>query len=120
LTRGRRATRRANQQKRAAVPAVMQPRVEWDEPDPIATQPLPPAEPGTDLMPANELEPELAAAVAKIPVCSHCGGRHVRACPRVKEMRFHPNGNLAAVMFWRDDQWSTGMVFFEDEINPTS
>ena len=34
--------------------------------------------------------------------CSHCGGAHARACPRVKRMEWHPNGQLAAVEFWPD------------------
>lgn len=44
--------------------------------------------------------------------CAHCGGFHVRACPRVRRIEFHPNGSVAAVEFWRADQtdW-TGVVW---------
>jgi len=53
-----------------------------------------------------------------VPACSHCGGRHTRACPRVKRMEFHPNGALASVEFWREDQWSdTEIIWQEDLLN---
>ena len=33
--------------------------------------------------------------------CSHCGGVHLRACPRVKAMKFERNGaDLVEVEFW--------------------
>lgn len=46
--------------------------------------------------------------------CDHCGGWHVRSCPRVKRLRFaETNGKLVEVEFWQ--QWSTeGIVFPED------
>jgi hypothetical protein len=50
--------------------------------------------------------------------CSHCGGAHARACPRVKRMAYHPNGTLAEVEFWPSDQWSDAFVVFPDEIVP--
>lgn len=48
--------------------------------------------------------------------CRHCGGIHVRACPRVKLMRFHPNGSLAEVEFWQENQWSDDHVVWSDQI----
>ena len=66
--------------------------------------------------------------------CQWCGGLHVRtllqpapvpgsslplgvqheaACPRVRKLEFHPNGNLVSVEFSR--QWDeSGVVFPED------
>ncbi len=33
--------------------------------------------------------------------CMHCGGVHLRACPRVKRMVFSPNGvDLLEIEFW--------------------
>lgn len=47
--------------------------------------------------------------------CSHCGGYHARACPRVRRIEFHPNGVVGSVEFWRHDQidW-TGVVWTDD------
>jgi hypothetical protein len=74
-----------------------------------------PAEVGADRDDAA-LTAELAEALRKIPACSHCGGRHVRACPRVKRMSFHPNGALAAVEFWSDGKWSDEHVLWDEQI----
>lgn len=79
------------------------------DPDPVATQPWGPLEPD---MVEQGLTEELAAAVARLPVCQHCGGYHRRACPRVRSLRFHPNGTIAAVTFWR--RWSDDHVLFLD------
>ena len=42
--------------------------------------------------------------------CSHCGGLHKHACPRVKSLRFRPvpggGQALVQVEFWPDGQWS--------------
>lgn len=45
--------------------------------------------------------------------CGDCGGIHQRACPRVREKEFHPNGNLVRVRYFRsfDD---TGVIWPED------
>lgn len=49
--------------------------------------------------------------------CEHCGGLHQRACPRVKRIEKHPNGNVTAVTYWR--KWDqTGVVFPEDAYDP--
>lgn len=47
------------------------------------------------------------------PQCIHCGGFHVRACPRVKRIAFHPqSAKIVEVEYWPSDQvdW-TGVVF---------
>jgi hypothetical protein len=38
--------------------------------------------------------------------CSWCGFLHPGLCPRVKEMRYLPNGNQERVMLWPDGQWA--------------
>ncbi len=50
--------------------------------------------------------------------CPDCGGIHERACPRVKEKEFHPNGNLVRVRYFRsyDD---TGVIWPEDAFDPS-
>jgi hypothetical protein len=62
------------------------------------------------------LTAELAARLRAIPACNHCGGRHTRACPRVKAMSWHPNGSLAAVTFWPDGKWSDEQVLWDEQI----
>ena len=42
--------------------------------------------------------------------CSHCGGLHAHACPRVKSLRFRPTPGggqaLVQVEFWPAGEWS--------------
>jgi len=45
--------------------------------------------------------------------CTHCGGHHVRSCPRVKRISFHSgSGQIAEVEYFAaaDIDW-TGVVF---------
>ena len=118
-----RVRRGRRQSPRASIPTALTPRDQWPEAvelDPIITQPEPPAEPepGTDVVPADPaaIDDALALEVAKIPACAHCGGRHVRACPRIKRMQWHPNGTIASVEFWADGRWSEDHVIFLDEV----
>ena len=48
--------------------------------------------------------------------CSHCGGAHLRACPRVKRMLFHATGSLNEIEFWQDGQWDTSNVLWPESI----
>ncbi len=53
--------------------------------------------------------------------CSHCGGSHSIACPRVKRIRFRADNQPLEVEFWPDGQWdTTRVVFVEDfpEVEP--
>ena len=46
--------------------------------------------------------------------CTHCGGLHVRACPRVRRMEFGPGNTLTAIEFWKAGEWpDTGVVWPE-------
>ena len=47
--------------------------------------------------------------------CSHCGGYHVRACPRVRKIEFHQNGLIASVEFWPYGEVDWSHVAFEDQ-----
>jgi hypothetical protein len=49
--------------------------------------------------------------------CEHCGGLHKRACPRIRRVDKHPNGNVISVSFWR--KWDESSVIFpEDAYDP--
>jgi hypothetical protein len=51
--------------------------------------------------------------------CAHCGGAHLRACPRVKRMIFHTSGALNEIEFWADGQWDKTNVAWPEEITNT-
>lgn len=44
--------------------------------------------------------------------CQHCGGLHLRACPRVRRMAFR-DGALVEVEFW--DTWNTDDVAWPED-----
>lgn len=115
----RNSRRGRRQPPRQSIPTALTPRAEWDhpEPDPVATQPIP--KPGAAVVPKDpkKVSPEDAAAIlARVPACAHCKGHHVRACPRVKSMKFHPNGSLAGVDFWPEGKWSDDHILWPDEL----
>ena len=70
--------------------------------------------------PPNTLPPDVAARLkAEFDAgkgCQHCGGRHARACPRVKRFRFHPTGALAEVVFWPEGEWSDEHVLWPEDL----
>lgn len=95
------------------------------DPAPVATQPLPAeltyprpfiVEEQTGGKDDTALTAELAAKLLEIPACRHCGGRHERACPRVKSMRYHPNGALAEVTFWPSGKWSDDHIIWPEDL----
>jgi hypothetical protein len=49
--------------------------------------------------------------------CKHCLGAHARACPRVRRLEWHPNGQLAAVEFWQAGQWPEDIVLWPEDID---
>lgn len=51
---------------------------------------------------------------ARLERCKHCGGWHLRSCPRVREMTFHPDGRLAGVKFW--ESWDDSEVIYPEQI----
>ena len=46
--------------------------------------------------------------------CPYCQGIHFRACPRVKSLRYHENGQLARVDFWPDGTYDDSDVIWPD------
>jgi hypothetical protein len=54
--------------------------------------------------------------------CAHCGGIHLRACPRIKTIEFAPSGEPSRVTFWKS--WDDSEVIwpeavFEDDEDET-
>lgn len=49
--------------------------------------------------------------------CPDCGGIHQRACPRIKRLELHPNGNRIGVTYFKsfDD---TGVIWPDDAYDP--
>lgn len=61
------------------------------------------------------MTPAEAAEFTLQDACSHCGGWHARACPRVRRMVFNPDGRLIEVEFWKAGEWPVnGIVWPED------
>ena len=48
--------------------------------------------------------------------CSHCGGAHLRACPRVKRMTFNASGTLHEIEFWQDKDWDKSNILWPESI----
>jgi hypothetical protein len=47
--------------------------------------------------------------------CMHCGGVHLRACPRVRKITWHSDGTCLGAEYWPAGQWSDeGIVWPED------
>ena len=58
------------------------------------------------LPPTKELVTLDEYNVLKASRCVNCGGIHAISCPRVKRMRFRPDGQTPVeTEFWRDDEW---------------
>jgi len=68
-------------------------------------------------MDIDEIPADVLAKLADVPACAHCGGRHARACPRVRRMAWHPNGELAEVEFWPDGRWSESHVIWPEALD---
>lgn len=67
-------------------------------------------------------EPELTEEQRKAlwdARCAHCGGSHLRACPRVKRIRFRGDGSTPLeVEFWAAGEWPTDDVTWLEDIQP--
>lgn len=66
----------------------------------------------------NAAQPELAITPEQFDQlkCVHCGGAHLRACPRVKRMSFDTAGKIVEVEFWRENEWSDDNVIWPEDI----
>jgi hypothetical protein len=50
-------------------------------------------------------------------LCPHCGGSHLRACPRVKRMVFHGT-EISEVEFWAHGSWPETDIIFPESVAP--
>ena len=52
-------------------------------------------------------------------ICRHCGGLHLRACPRVRRIVFRKADEVAEVEFWPASmiEWPEGIIWPE-EVEP--
>lgn len=63
----------------------------------------------------EESSPPLTGEEFEKSKCVHCGGAHLRACPRVRRMRFF-KGTLVEVEFWADGDWPTADIVWPEEV----
>ena len=66
---------------------------------------------------SDEEKAEVAKRFAAGEGCTHCGGLHLRACPRVRRLVLSGDA-IAEVEFWRDGQWPTGDVLWPEDFPP--
>ena len=48
--------------------------------------------------------------------CQHCHGVHTRACPRVAEIEYHPDGRVARVVYWPHGSWPEDEVLWLEDV----
>jgi hypothetical protein len=48
--------------------------------------------------------------------CQHCGGLHVRKCPAVKEIEYHPDGKVMRVVYFAQGEWSDEDVIWLEDV----
>lgn len=54
------------------------------------------------------------AGLAELPECTHCGGHHAVACPRVRSIEFHPDHSVRRVEFWH--VWDESRVAYLEDL----
>jgi hypothetical protein len=69
-----------------------------------------------ELVDETALTREDALAIKSTEACAHCRGYHARACPRVKRMKWHPDGKIAEVEFWADGEWSDAAIVWPEDL----
>lgn len=47
--------------------------------------------------------------------CLHCGGIHLRACRRVKKIKWHTDGTTLEAEYWPDGRWDTADITWPEE-----
>jgi predicted oxidoreductase len=53
---------------------------------------------------------------AQEQACKHCGGLHLRACPRIRRLVMRNREEISEVEFWRDGQWDSSMVVWPEDV----
>jgi hypothetical protein len=78
----------------------------------------PAEQPAADLAGMTDAERDaVATRFAAGQQCPHCGGIHVRACPRVRRMAFRGE-EIAEIEFWPPGQWPGTDVLFPEDFPP--
>lgn len=54
------------------------------------------------------------------PACTHCGGWHAAACPRVRRVVFNSANAISEVEFWPWREWPKDHIVFPDELERSS
>jgi len=47
--------------------------------------------------------------------CQHCGGVHLRACPRVRKITWHIDGTCTSAEYWPDREWSDANIVWPED-----
>ena len=47
--------------------------------------------------------------------CMHCGGVHLRACPRVQEIGWHPDGSVIKAVYWPRGEWDDDNIIWPEQ-----
>jgi hypothetical protein len=48
--------------------------------------------------------------------CKHCGGLHLRACPRVRRLVMRNRDEISEVEFWPDGKWDDSMIVWPEDV----
>jgi len=59
---------------------------------------------------------EARAQFTKGAACLHCGGLHLRACPRVRRLSWRNKEDLAEVEYWAAGRWDPGDTVFPEDV----
>lgn len=61
------------------------------------------------------VSPEARTALRRTVPCGHCGGWHLRACPRLKRIRYRPDGATPLeAEYWQD--WTDEDVVWPESV----
>jgi hypothetical protein len=47
--------------------------------------------------------------------CVHCGGVHLRACRRVREITWHADGTCIGAKYWHDGEWDDSNTVWPED-----
>jgi len=48
--------------------------------------------------------------------CVHCGGLHLRACPRVRRIVWRNKEEPAEIEYWASGRWPEGGIIFPEDV----
>lgn len=63
------------------------------------------------------IDAETAAALRRTERCAHCGGYHLRSCPRVKRIVFKQSSEMPQeVEYWPWGHWPTRHIVWPEDL----